>query len=108
MSDLNLGLSRVPKSIEGIKLTGKQQNMLVLLANNPPDGGNLLEDLKEMILSPEYQDLLPGFRITELRAIDSVYWSNARKYLLEMDPDLRARVDERNGIRDVTGKAPIQ
>jgi len=51
---------------------------------------------------------LPGFRITELRAIDSVYWSNARKYLLEMDPDLRARVDERNGIRDVTGKAPIQ
>ena len=108
ISDLNLGLGRVPKSIEGIKLTAKQQNMLVILANNPPDGGNLLEDLKDMVLSPEYQALLPGFRITELRAIDSVYWSNARKYLLEMDPDLRARVDERNGIRDVTGKAPIQ
>ena len=108
---LRLGKAPQPvgKAIDGIRLTGEQQNMMIELMNTVDPGstvrghrvrqrgdeGTMLDALQDMIRSPRYQNMRVGDQYDELNAIVSEYRRAAKDLLIDMDPDLKFMLQER-------------
>ena len=99
-----------PRTLDGIPMTAQQYNDYIIKTNSitmeGPNGTemNMLDMMTYVINQKDFFELPIGEMKKELSLIYADYKSAARAELLEENPDLDNRINERNEFITNTGK----
>jgi hypothetical protein len=94
-------------SIEGIQMNGSEYNNFIQFMNIDLDESgesDMLEELAELIMQPNFRKKESGEKIRDLNTIVSFYKIRAKDLFYDAYPDFEARVNDLKEIRQSTGK----